>query len=48
VRCMVTHGIQTFVEIGPKDVLSGLIRRIDRSVRTVHVGTVPDVEALGV
>jgi hypothetical protein len=29
-------------------VLCGLIRRIDRSVRTVHVGTVADVETLGV
>jgi [acyl-carrier-protein] S-malonyltransferase len=48
VRYMVTHGVKTFVEIGPKDVLSGLIRRIDRSVRTIHVGTVADVEALGV
>jgi len=48
VRCMVTHGVRTFVEIGPKDVLSGLIRRIDRSARAVHVGTVLDVEALGV
>jgi [acyl-carrier-protein] S-malonyltransferase len=48
VRYMVTQGVQTFVEIGPKDVLSGLIRRIDRSVRTVHIGTVADVEALGV
>jgi len=45
---MVTHGVRTFVEIGPKDVLSGLIRRIDRNVRTVHVGTAADVEALRV
>lgn len=57
VRYMVGQGVRTFVEIGPKDILSGLIRRIagatrpspllgDRSVRTVHVGTVADVEAL--
>jgi [acyl-carrier-protein] S-malonyltransferase len=45
VRYMVNHGVQTFVEVGPKDVLSGLIRRIDRNVRVVHVGTVADVEA---
>jgi len=48
VRYMVTHGVQTLIEVGPKDVLSGLIRHIDRNVRTVHVGTVADVEALGV
>ena len=45
VRYMVAHGVQTFVEIGPKDVLSGLIRRIDRNVRTVYVGTAADVES---
>jgi [acyl-carrier-protein] S-malonyltransferase len=48
VRYMVAHGVQTFIEIGPKDVLSGLIRRIDRSVCTLHIGTVADVETLGV
>ncbi len=48
VRYMVAYGVQTFIEIGPKDVLCGLIRRIDRSARTVHVGTVADVETLGV
>ena len=57
VRYMVDHGVQTLVEVGPKDVLCGLIRRIDRTlprtqdgvpnVRTVHVGTAADVETLG-
>lgn len=47
VRYMIARGVETFIEIGPKDVLSGLIRRIDRSVRAVHVGTVADAEALG-
>ncbi|MBC7232410.1 MAG: ACP S-malonyltransferase [Chloroflexi bacterium] len=46
VRYMIAHGVQTFIEIGPKDVLSGLIKRIDRNVRVFHVGTVQDIEAL--
>lgn len=34
VRCMVDAGVSQFVEFGAGGVLSGLIRRIDRSVRT--------------
>lgn len=46
VQYMIAQGVTTFVEIGPKDVLTGLIRRIDKSVRTVNVGDVAGVEAL--
>jgi [acyl-carrier-protein] S-malonyltransferase len=35
VEHMAAQGVTTFVEIGPKDVLSGLIRRIAREVRVV-------------
>jgi len=45
VRWMAAQGVTTFVEIGPKDVLTGLIRRIDKGVRTVSVGDVAGVEA---
>lgn len=38
VRYMVEQGVGTFVEIGPGDVLAGLIRRIDRGVRRLSVG----------
>jgi malonyl CoA-acyl carrier protein transacylase len=33
--------VRTFVEVGPGGVLSGLVKRIDRSVTAVSVGT-PD------
>jgi [acyl-carrier-protein] S-malonyltransferase len=46
VQYMIAQGVTTFVEIGPKNVLTGLIRRIDKSVRTVNVGDVAGVEAL--
>ncbi len=46
VQYMIAQGVTTFVEIGPKNVLTGLIRRIDKSVRTVNVEDVSGVEAL--
>lgn len=43
VRGLVKDGVEMFVEIGPGQVLSGLLRRCDRSLRTISVG---DPEAL--
>ena len=43
VRALVGNGVGTFVEVGPGQVLSGLVRRCDRSLRTLSVG---DPEAL--
>ena len=48
VRHMISHGIQTFVEIGPQDILSRLINRIDRCVQTWSVVSAKDIEALKV
>jgi [acyl-carrier-protein] S-malonyltransferase len=39
VRGLVREGVEIFVEIGPGEVLTGLLRRCDRSLRTVAVGT---------
>jgi len=36
-RELVASGVTTFVEVGPGNVLSGLLKRIDRSVRTFSV-----------
>jgi [acyl-carrier-protein] S-malonyltransferase len=38
VRGLVKDGVETFVEIGPGQVLGGLLRRCDRSLRTISVG----------
>jgi [acyl-carrier-protein] S-malonyltransferase len=43
-RELIASGVTTFVEVGPGSVLSGLLKRIDRSVRTVAVS---DLESLG-
>jgi len=37
------HGVEAFVEVGPGKVLSGLVRQIDRDVRTFNVS---DAESL--
>ncbi|MCX7895967.1 MAG: ACP S-malonyltransferase [Thermoanaerobaculum sp.] len=41
---MVADGFDTFYEIGPGSVLSGLVRRIAPGVKTAAVGTVEQVE----
>lgn len=43
-RALIRDGVTTFVEVGPGTVLSGLLRRIDRSVRTVSVNTLEGLE----
>jgi len=36
-RELINDGVTTFVEVGPGNVLSGLLKRIDRNVRTISV-----------
>jgi [acyl-carrier-protein] S-malonyltransferase len=40
ISAMIADGAQTFIEIGPGDVLTGLLRRIDRSKRGYAVNSV--------
>ena len=44
VKCAIGSGVTDFVEFGPGKVLSGLIKRIDKSVKTVNVQDVPSLE----
>jgi [acyl-carrier-protein] S-malonyltransferase len=43
---LMKEGVRTFVEVGPGNVLSGLVRRIDRSVHTVSVNNLESLERL--
>jgi [acyl-carrier-protein] S-malonyltransferase len=43
---LINDGVRTFVEVGPGNVLSGLVKRIDRSVKTISVNNLAALEKL--
>ena len=46
VEYMIDDGVSTFIEIGPGKVLTGLIKRINREVKTVNIGDAEVVRSL--
>src|SRR5512132_2061143 len=45
IQRMVGMGVRKFVEVGPGNVLTGLIKRIDSSVESINVSDVPSIES---
>jgi [acyl-carrier-protein] S-malonyltransferase len=45
-RELVKDGVKTFVEVGPSNVLSGLVRRIDENVKAISVNSVSALKKL--
>ena len=43
---MINYGVNQFIEIGPGKVLTGLIKRIDKSVKTASINNQSDIERL--
>jgi [acyl-carrier-protein] S-malonyltransferase len=41
---LIKEGVRTFVEVGPGNVLSGLVKRIDRSVKAIPVNDLASLE----
>jgi [acyl-carrier-protein] S-malonyltransferase len=41
---LIRSGATTFVEVGPGNVLSGLVKRIDRGVKTMSVNSIESLE----
>ncbi|MNI23461.1 Malonyl CoA-acyl carrier protein transacylase [compost metagenome] len=44
VAWLIAEGVDTFIELGSGSVLAGLIKKVDRNVRTVSIGTLEAVE----
>jgi [acyl-carrier-protein] S-malonyltransferase len=45
-RELMNKGVHTFVEVGPGDVLSGLVKRIDRTAKAISVNSIAALEKL--
>jgi [acyl-carrier-protein] S-malonyltransferase len=45
-QALLKEGVQIFVEVGPGNVLSGLIRRIDRNAKTISVSSPESLDKL--
>jgi len=45
IRTMLDGGVETFIEIGPGKVLTGLLRRIDRSVKAINISGIEDIRS---
>nr|WP_317378057.1 ACP S-malonyltransferase [uncultured Faecalimonas sp.] len=41
---MIADGVDTFIEIGPGKTLAGFLKKIDRTVRVMNVGSIEDVD----
>ena len=46
IKNMIKLGVNSFIEIGPGKVLSGLIKRIDRNVKLNQVNKLEDLKVL--
>jgi len=48
VSLMISKGVTQFIEIGPGKVLSGLVKRIDRSVKVNAINTEEDIKLINI
>jgi [acyl-carrier-protein] S-malonyltransferase len=45
-RALMNDGVKTFVEVGPGNVLSGLVKRIDKSAKAISVNNLESVKKI--
>ena len=46
IRFLIESGVQTFYEFGPKKVLAGMIKKIDRSVKVLSIDKLEDIDKI--
>ena len=46
VQNMISDGAQNFYEVGPGNVLTGLLKRIDRNFNCIPIGNIDQVNSL--
>ena len=46
IEYMVNEGVSTFIEIGPGKVLSGIIKRINKDVKTLNIGDAQAIKSM--
>jgi [acyl-carrier-protein] S-malonyltransferase len=44
IEYMISNGATTFIEIGPGKVLTGLIKRIDKNIKTLNIGEMSELK----
>jgi len=46
IEWLIANGVDTFVEIGSGSVLTGLIRKIDKTVKLININTLDSVQTV--
>ena len=46
IRCLASEGVHTYLEVGPGTVLTGLMRKIDRTLKAVSTDALPALDQL--
>ena len=47
INYMVKNNVSKFIEIGPGKVLCGLLKRIDKNLKTVSINSIEDIKQIG-
>ena len=45
---MIDEGVDNFIEIGPGKVLAGLIKRINKQVKTISINSEDDIKSINI
>ncbi|MCF7793166.1 MAG: ACP S-malonyltransferase [Candidatus Cloacimonetes bacterium] len=46
IRFMIDKGVETFIEFGPKQVLAGMLKKIDRNAKVISIDTIETLKAV--